>query len=357
MNRPAHMGHTIRAFFKAGALIVLPLALACSRSSSTPSETSPQILVGAGASLPSPLYSKWASSYATVEPTVRVNYQSVGSGAGIRQTTDGVVDFGATEEPVPGTLVHVPMTVGAVAFAYNAAFEGELSLTANLAANILLGRVTRWDDEAIRAANPGRALPHELITIVHRADGSGTSAALTTWLSARSEAWRNEVGAGTSPRFPVGVGAKGNEGVAALVKSTPFSLGYVELAYAKHAGLRTALIANRAGKFVAPSTDGIARALATSPAIGEDLHTKYFEATDENAYPIAAVSFVVLRGNTHDQTRSTALAKFLWWAIHDGQQFAQPLDYAALPPALVTRGERALRGLKVDGNPVLPAGG
>ncbi|AKU96361.1 Phosphate ABC transporter, periplasmic phosphate-binding protein PstS [Labilithrix luteola] len=348
---------THRSILTAGALLVLPLVVACSRSGSVPSETSPQVLVGAGATLPSPLYSKWASSYATVEPTVRVNYQSVGSGAGIRQTTDGVVDFGATEEPVPGTLVHVPMTVGAVAFAYNATIDGELALTPNLAANILLGRIKRWDDEAIRAENPGRSLPSEPITIVHRADGSGTSAALTTWLSARSDAWRTEVGAGTAPRFPVGVGAKGNEGVAALVKSTPNSLGYVELAYAKHAGLRTALVANRAGKRVAPSVEGIARALASSPALGDDLHAKYFEATDESAYPIVAVSFVVLRENTHDQARSAALAKFLWWAIHDGQQFAQPLDYAALPSSLVTRGEVALHALKVDGKPVLPAGG
>lgn len=350
------------------ALLLLFLGVAafasCSRKSAG-SEAEPRMLVGAGATLPYPLYSKWAAEYARIDPTVRVNYQSIGSGAGIRQVGDGVVDFGATDEPMtdeqlrrsPTKLVQVPTTIGAVVFAFNLPTERELALTAELAADIFLGNINRWDDDRLRALNPGRALPSSPIIVVHRADGSGTSAALTTYLSAHNETWKKTVGSGTSPRFPVGVGAKGNEGVTALVKATPLSIGYVELVYARQAGLAMARVRNRAGQLIAPTLDAID--LAAKSGSHDDARIVVVDSPHEGAYPIAAVSYVVLPVNVPDRGKAEALARFLWWAIHDGQSFARGLDYVALPPALVIRAEHALHELRAEGRPVLssvPAG-
>ncbi len=352
----------IRATIHAAALTLTLLAPACSRSHAAATEASPRVLVGSGASLPYPLYAKWGTEYARVDPTVRVNYQSLGSGAGIRQVSDGVVDFGATDEPMSDDqmkrsatkLVHVPTTVGAVVFAFNLPARSELALTGELAADIFLGKVARWDDERLRALNPGRTLPSEPIIVVHRADGSGTSAALTTYLSRHNQTWKTTVGAGTSPRFPVGVGAKGNEGVTALVKSTPMSIGYVELVYARQSGLAMAEVQNPAGKLVSPTLDAVehaARSVATTAA-ASDAPVVLLDAPDEAAYPIAAVSYVVLPADTH-RPNAEELARFLWWAVHDGQRYARDLDYVALPAPLVTRAERTLRELREDGRPLL----
>ena len=346
-----------------GSLLVL--APACSRSNATATESSPRVLVGAGATLPYPLYSKWATEYARVDPTVRVNYQSLGSGAGVRQVSDGVVDFGATDEPMsaqqlersPTRLVHVPTTVGAVTFAFNVPGRRKLALTGELAADIFLGKVSRWDDERVRAQNPGAALPSEPIIVVHRADGSGTSAALTTYLSRHNETWKTTVGAGTSPRFPVGIGAKGNEGVTALIRATPMSIGYVELVYARQSDLATAQVKNPAGRFVAPTLDAVERAAKSVSAASatSDAPVVLLDAPDEGAYPIAAVSYVVVPADAHGRPNAEALAKFLWWAVHDGQSFARDLDYVALPAPLVARAERELRDLRSDGHPLLAA--
>lgn len=353
--------------FSRRAVLIAALALAaCTRGAPAPTEASPRVLNGAGATLPYPLYARWAAEYARVDPTVRINYQSVGSGAGMRQMADGVVDFGATDEPmsdeqlrsVPGSVVHVPTTVGAVALGYHLPGGGELRLTPELVADLFLGRITRWDDARLRAENPHRELPAKPITIVHRADGSGTSATFTAYLSRNSEAWRRSVGAGTSPRFPAGVGAKGNEGVASFVKSTPMSIGYMELAYARRAGLPTALVRNRAGVFVAPSVASID--VAARSALGrlpDDLRLSIVDADATGAYPIAALSYVLVRREPEDQARAETLARFLWWAIHDGQRVAPELEYAPLPEELVRRGERALLGLGADGRPLPPAGG
>ena len=353
----------MRAFFT----FLFLLMVACTRGAPAPTEASPRILVGAGATLPYPLYSKWAAEYARVDPTVRVNYQSVGSGAGVRQVSDGVVDFGATDEPMTDDqlkrsatkLVHVPTTIGAVVFAFNLPGERELAISAELAADIFLGNVQRWDDERVRAMNPGRTLPSEPIIVVHRADGSGTSAALTAFLAQNSARWQGSVGTGTSPRFPVGVGAKGNEGVTAFIKSTPMSIGYVELVYARQSGLAMAQVKNRAGKLVAPTLDAIERAAksAAAAASAGDARVVLVDSDDEGAYPIAALSYVVLPSDARDRGKAEALAKFLWWAVHDGQSFARSLDYVALPPSLVVRAERALRELRAEGQLILPPGG
>jgi len=346
-------------------LAALAMHASCTRSSTTATEASPRVLVGAGASLPYPLYSKWAAVYSKVDPTVRVNYQSVGSGAGIRQMSDGVVDFGATDEPLSKSerekastpLVHVPTTIGAVVLAFNLPGHRELSLSGELIADIFLGNVKRWNDPRLEAANPGRALPNEAIVVVHRADGSGTSAALTELLSKSSAAWRDTVGSGTSPRFPVGVGAKGNEGVTALVKSTPLAIGYVELAYARQAALPTAHVKNRAGKLVAPNVESLTKAASSADlsAIGgpEEPRAALVDAPDEDAYPITALSYVVVPRDGRDAAKTEALAKFLWWAVHDGQQLSAALDFAPLTPALVERSEKALRELRADGRAAL----
>jgi phosphate transport system substrate-binding protein len=347
-------------------LLLLLAATACSRTSAAPTEASPRVLTGSGATLPYPLYARWASEYARVEPTVRINYRGVGSGAGIRQMSDGVVDFGATDEPMSdeqlrrakGVVVHVPTAVGAVAIAYHLPEPGDLRLTGDLLADIFLGRITRWDDERLRERNAGRALPAAPITIVHRADGSGTTATFTAYLSKTSDAWRAQVGSGTSPRFPTGVGARGNEGVGAMVRSTPGAIGYLELAHARRAGLPVAHIVNRAGELVLPSHASIEAAVKSAMArVPDDLRLSIVDVHAAAAYPIAALSFVLLPKDSADRDKAEALSKFLWWAIHEGQDLAPPLDYARLPPELVRRGERVLGGLLAEGRPLPPAGG
>jgi phosphate transport system substrate-binding protein len=324
-----------RSFVLGGAL------LACTRSND-------RSLDGAGATLPYPLYSKWAAEYAKVEPNVRVNYQPLGSGAGIRQIKDGVVDFGATDEPLSdsASLVQIPTTIGAVVITYNVEGAASLELTPELAADIFLGTINRWDDARLRAANPNVTLPADPISVVHRADGSGTSAALTTFLGRHSAAFKERVGAGKVPSFPVGVGAKGNDGVAAFVKSTPDSIGYVEIAYANTAGIPIARVKNRGGKFVPPTLESLDRAARAA----RDL--SIVDSDDPDAYPIAALSLVVVPRDVRNATRGAALARFLWWAVHDGQRLAPALGYAPLPPALVTRAESAIRSLASDGKPL-----
>lgn len=358
----------IRALVAVLFSFVVVLAPGCTRADRAGRDpASPRVLVGAGATLPYPLYSKWAAEYARVEPTVRVNYQSIGSGAGIRQVEGGVVDFGATDEPMsaeelkrsPMKLVHVPTTVGAVVFAFNLPGVRELSLTAEMAAEIFMGTVQRWDDERLRTLNPGRTLPSAEIIVVHRADGSGTSAALTTYLARHDARWSTTIGSGTSPRFPVGVGAKGNEGVTAFVKSTPMAIGYVELVYARQANLPMAQVKNAAGNFTAPTLEALDRAAKSveAGAATSDAHVVLLDAADPLAYPIAALSYVILPLDARDRGKAEALVKFLWWAVHDGQSFARGLDYVALPGPLVARAERALRELRAEGRALLPAGG
>ena len=317
--------------------------LACTRSKD-------RSLDGAGATLPYPLYSKWAAEYAKVDPSVRVNYQPLGSGAGVRQITDGVVDFGATDDPLAdavGPLVQIPTTIGAVVVAYNHPGFTKLELDAELIADVFLGTVNRWADRRLEASAVQLMYAPEEISVIHRADGSGTSAALTKFLSAHHAGFRERVGAGKIPSFPVGVGTKGNEGVAASIKSTLGSFGYLELAHAKSAGLSIARVKNRRGKFVEPSLEALDRAARAVDGLS------IVDADDDGAYPIAALSLVVVPRVIKDPARGRALARFLWWAVHDGQKLSADLGYAPLPPALVARAEAALRDLKSAGQPLL----
>lgn len=305
------------------------------------------VVDGTGATLPYPLYAKWAAEYGREDPRVRINYQPLGSGAGVRQIDDGVVDFGATDEALSEAelaraarpLVQVPTTIGGVVLAYNVGGLGAIDLSPELAADVFLGVVTRWDDERIREANPRAALPSEPIRVVYRADGSGTSAAFTTFLARHSAAFRESVGAGKVPRFPVGLGAKGSEGVAAFVRATPLSIGYVESAYAETAGLSIARVRNRRGQFVLPTAASMARAARAEKGLS------IVDVDEPDAYPISALSVVVVPRVPRDRAAGEALARFLWWAVHDGQRFAAGEGYAPLPPELVARAESALRAL------------
>ena len=341
------------------------LAGACVAACTRRADAGLRVLDGAGATLPYPLYAKWSMEYARIDPTVRINYQPLGSGAGIRQIADGVVDFGASDEPMsqaqldraPRPLVHVPTTIGAVVLAYNLAEAPELKVTPEIVADVFLGAITRWDDPRLRAVNPDVPLPSEPIVLVHRAEGSGTSATLTTLLGNRSATFRERVGAGTVPHFPVGVGARGNDGVAAFVQSTPRSFGYVEIAYARAARLSIARVMNRRGRYVPPTLEALERAaksaLAREP---EGSRLSIVDADDDDAYPIAALSLVIVPREPRDRARGEALARFLWWAVHDGQRFAPSEGYAALPPELGARAEAALRSLRADGRPLVGGG-
>ena len=320
-------------------------------------------LQGAGATFPYPLYSKWISDYQQVDPSVRINYQSIGSGGGIRQVTERTVDFGATDAPMtdaelekaPGRLVHVPATLGAVVVAYHLPGAGALVLSSDVLAGIFLGEVTRWDDARLAALNPGVTLPKEAITVVYRSDGSGTTAVFTDYLASTSPTWKERVGAGKAVRFPVGLGAKGNEGVSGQLKTTPYTLGYVELAYAKQTGLSHARLLNRAGKAVEASVEAVTAAAAGAAAnMPDDLRVSLVNAAGEAAYPLASFSYLLVYEDAPDTPRGQALARFLWWAVHEGQSRGPALHYAPLPADVVAKVEARLRALKGGGRALLP---
>ena len=319
-------------------------------------------LQGAGATFPYPLYSKWVAEYQRIDPRVRINYQSIGSGGGIRQIVEQTVDFGASDAAMtdgelakaPGKLLHVPMTLGAVVVAYNLQGVQGLKVTPEIVAGIFLGEIKTWNDPRIAEANPGVALPNLPITVAHRTDGSGTTAVFTEYLAKVSPQWKEKVGAGKSVKFPSGLGAKGNEGVTGQVKTTPGSIGYLELAYAKQTGLSYAAIKNRAGKFTEPSLEGITAAAASVAAtMPADLRVSIVDAPGEAAYPVSAFTYILVYQDQVDAVKGKALAQFLWWAVHDGQQSGPPLHYAPLPPPVVNAVEGKLRGLRAAGQPLL----
>ena len=310
-----------------------------------------QSLTGAGATFPYPIYSKWFDVYKQ-KTGVEINYQSIGSGAGIQQVKAGTVDFGASDaalsnerlKEMPRKVLHFPTVAGAVALAYNLpGLKTPLQLSPEAIVGIFMGKVTAWNDRLIAAANPGVALPAVPVLAVHRSDGSGTSNIFTTYLSAVNGQWKEMIGANTSVSWPAGVGGKGNEGVAGLVRQTPGAIGYVELAYAKQNRLPVAAVRNRAGKFVAPSLASTTAAVAAAaPALAKDVRTPIVNGAAPDAYPIAGLTFLLVYQQSKDPERGRALAEFIRWAIHDGQAYAEPLDYARLPEPVVKVNERTL---------------
>jgi phosphate transport system substrate-binding protein len=319
-------------------------------------------LQGAGATFPNPLYQKWLSEYGKANPDVRIDYQSIGSGGGIKQIKEQTVDFGATDAPMkdediksaPGELIHIPTVLGAVVITYNLQGVSQpLRFSPDVIADIFLGKLKRWDDPRIGADNPGAQLPAADITVVHRSDGSGTSAVFTDYLQKVSPEWKEKVGSGTSPNWPVGLGGKGNEGVTGQVKQTPNTVGYVELAYAVQNKLPVALIKNASGNFVEPSLDAVTAAAAEAlPTTPPDLRVSITNAGGAAAYPISSYTYILAYKDQKDGAKGKALVDFLWWGIHDGERFAKDMLYAPLPAEIVKRAEEKINSITSGGKPL-----
>lgn len=311
-------------------------------------------LTGAGATFPYPIYSKWFDVYQKTTG-VAINYQSIGSGGGIQQLKNGTVDFGASDAPLkaadekamPGQVVHIPTVAGAVAIAYKLPGMGSgLHLSGDVLAGIFLGQIRRWNDPRIAALNHGKALPGTAIAVAHRSDGSGTTNIFTTYLKTVSPAWASKVGAGKSVNWPVGIGGKGSEGVAAVIGQTPGAIGYVELAYAVQNHLSYAFIRNRAGAFVSPSVASVtAAAAASSGALRRDVRASIVNAAGARSYPISGFTYILVYQHQRDAAKGRAVVGFLRWAIHGGQRYASPLLYAPLPAAIVALDDAKLKSI------------
>jgi phosphate transport system substrate-binding protein len=329
-------------------------------ASAEPAKARPVSLNGAGATFPYPLYSKWMSEYNRLHPDIMINYQSIGSGGGIRQITAKTVDFGASDAPMtpdeeskaPSKIAHLPATLGAVVLGYNLPGVTELKLASETVAGIFLGTITKWNDAKITSMNAGVKLPETAIVVVSRSDGSGTTAVFTDYLGKTSPEWKDRVGVGKSVKFPVGLGAKGNEGVTGQVKTSPGAIGYVELAYATQNGLAMATLKNASGEFVKPSIAAVTAA-AAGVELPDELHASITDARGPGAYPISSYSYVLVFEDAPDAVKGKALADFLWWAIHDGQKLSEPLFYSPLPAAVVSKAEAKLKALRGAGKPLL----
>jgi len=311
-------------------------------------------LNGAGATFPYPLYSKWIAEYNKLNPNVKINYQSIGSGGGIRQIIAGTVDFGATDAPMkddeskqaPSKLFHIPATIGAVVVAYNLPeVTTTLKLQPEVLVDIYAGKIRKWNDPKIKADNTDAKLPAKDISVVYRTDGSGTTAAFTDYLAKVSPEWKEKIGSGKSVNWPIGLGAKGNEGVTGQVKTTPYAIGYIERAYASQNKLPMLEIKNKAGKFVAPSIEAMSAA-ADAVEMPDELFVSLSNAEGDAAYPITTYSYLLVYENAKDPVKGEALAKYLWWGLHDGQKFSKDLDYAPLPAKVLTKVEARLKELR-----------
>jgi phosphate transport system substrate-binding protein len=293
---------------------------------------------GAGATFPYPIYSKWFDEYAKVDPSVRFNYQSIGSGGGQKQILAQTVDFGASDGPMsddnlakaPGKLLHIPTVAGADVVAYNLPGNPVLKLDPDAIAGVFLGQIKKWNDPKIAALNPGIKLPDQDIVVVHRSDGSGTTYIWTDYLSKISPEWKQKVGTNTSVNWPTGLGGKGNEGVAGQIKQTPGALGYVELIYAVQNKMPFADVKNASGEFVKASLESITAAMATAQ-IPDDFRFSMTNAPGNGAYPIAGATWLLVYEQQKDPMKGKKLVEFLKWAMKDGEKMARDLQYAPLP--------------------------
>ncbi len=311
---------------------------------------------GAGATFPYPIYSKWFSEYNKLHPEVQINYQSIGSGGGIRQLSNQTVFFGATDGPMtseqmlaaPGKILHFPTVLGAVVPVYNLEVQGDLKFSGETLAGIFLGKITRWNDPALARDNPGVSLPDAEITVVHRSDGSGTSYIWCDYLSKVSPEYKKTVGVATSVNWPVGLGGKGNEGVAGLVKQTPGSLGYVELIYALHNQIPFGSVKNLEGEFVKATVEAVTSAAAAATSkMPPDFRVSITNAPGKGVYPISSFTWLLLFENPKDKGRSKIMVDFMKWALADGQKFAPELGYAPLPKGVIDMELPALGKVKV----------
>jgi phosphate transport system substrate-binding protein len=321
------------------ALIALPLA----------AQTT---LNGAGATFPNPMYSKWFSEYHKLHPDIQINYQPIGSGGGIRQVIAGTVDFGATDGPMTDDqlkeakmkILHLPTVLGADVPAYNVpGVSAELKFTPEALAGVFLGKITKWNDKAITGPNPGVNLPDKDIVVVHRSDGSGTTYIWTDYLSKVSPDWQSQVGKGTSVKWPIGLGGKGNEGVAGLIRQLPGSMGYVELIYAVQNNITYGSVKNAAGSFIKASLDSVTAAAASAPQMPADFRVSITNAPGKDAYPISSFTWLLIPEQSKDPAKGKIIADFLKWMVTDGQKMTAALSYAPLPEGVVQKEEAAIK--------------
>ena len=345
---------------------VTKMAPTSTSSSPNPLTTVSQLvgLNGAGATFPGPLYSKWFDQYNKITG-VQINYQAVGSGSGITQITNGTVDFGASDgimsdsqitaaQAAYGPILHIPMTIGPVAIAYNLAGIGtqQLKLTGSILAGIYLGTITKWNDPQITAVNTGLKLPDTTIAVVHRSDGSGTTYIFTNYLSKINTDWNSKVGNANSVNWPVGLGGAQSAGVAGLVQQTPNSIGYVELAYAITNNITYAQLQNSSGNYILP-TMASASAAAEGITLPDDMKIMITNSSNAQAYPIVGFTWILAYVNQTDKTKGQELANVLWWATHDGQQYSNALNYPTLPASAVAKAENEILSMKYQGQSLL----
>jgi phosphate transport system substrate-binding protein len=313
-----------------------------------------QNVTGAGATFPYPIYSKWFSEYSAAHPDVKINYQSIGSGAGIRQVTAGTVDFGAADVPMTDEqlaaskvkIVHIPTVLGAVVPVFNVKGVKDLKIGPDVLADIYLGKITNWNDSRLAKDNPGVSLPNEPVFIVHRADGSGTTFIFTDYLAKVSKDWVGSVGKGAaSPNWPVGVGAKGNEGVAAMVRQIEGSIGYVELIYALQNNINYGWVQNSSGNWLKATTEGVSAA-AAGAKIPADYRVSITNAPGKDAYPISSFTWLLIPNPPKDATNGKAIKDFLGWMLDKGESETTALHYAPLPDSVVTRVRATIAQLK-----------
>jgi phosphate transport system substrate-binding protein len=313
-----------------------------------------QKLTGAGATFPNPIYSKWFSEYSAAHPGVEINYQSIGSGGGIRQVTAGLVDFGATDGPATDEqlassktkLVHIPTVMGAVVPIFNLPGVSEAKFSPDVLADIFLGKITMWNDGRIAKDNPGVTLPAQKIIVVHRSDGSGTTYIFTDYLSKISQDWAGGPGKGASPSWPVGVGGKGNEGVAGLVRQLPGALGYVELIYALQNKIAFGAVKNAAGNFEKASIDGVTEAAASIKQLPADYRVSITNAPGANAYPISSFTWLLVPLNSPDPAKGKVIKDLLSWIINSGESEVSALSYAPLPKSVAAKVLQTVYSLK-----------
>ena len=321
--------------------ILLGLTVAFGLSTTAPAQ---MMINGAGATFPYPIYSKWFDEYAKVDPSVRFNYQSIGSGGGQKQIMAQTVDFGASDGPMsdenlskaPGKLLHIPTVAGAVVMSYNLPDSPALTFDGDAIAGMYLGTIKKWNDPKIAALNPGVKLPDNDIVVVHRSDGSGTTFIFTDYLSKVSPEWKQKVGNNTSVKWPTGIGAKGNEGVSGQVKQVPGAIGYIELIYALQNKLDFAQLKNAEGKIVKPSLESVTAALSTAE-IPDDFRFSMTNAPGPDAYPICGATWLLVYQDQKDPAKGKKLVEFLKWALSKGEAMAKALDYAPLPESVQQR--------------------
>jgi phosphate transport system substrate-binding protein len=346
-------------FLPAAALALTVGALACGGQGEM------VLLNGAGATFPNIIYQKWITDYNRLHPNVQLNYQSIGSGGGVQQFMDNTVDFGASDGPmsdeevatVGGNVLHIPTVLGGVVPTYNLAGVPEpVRFTQDVLADIYLGKITRWNDVRLRAVNPGTTLPDVQIVVVHRSDGSGTTYIWTDYLTTVSPEWASTVGRGRAVNWPVGIGGRGNEGVAATVSQTPGAIGYVELGYAMINKMPVGAVRNRFGNFVTPDVSTVEAAAEGEMAVmgpDTDFRVSLIDAPGERSYPVSSMTWLLVRKDFGDrEAKARELITFIWWALTEGQAAAPDLGYAALPPALRPWIQARLESITANGSPV-----